>query len=123
MEVVAGRSTGSLGRMIEVTASAKNFIESRVSEERDRRWYLVIEWRLGEMENFRADDGSSIWRRRPDKGWCVEIVGYGPEVDGELGVPLLPGVRAIVVPSNEHPFPGGTITFEDGWLKAEPHAT
>ena len=108
--------------MIDVSASAKDFIAARVAEEPDRRWYLVIEWRLGEMENSRAADGSSIWRRQPDKGWCVEIVGYGPELDRQLGEPLLPGVRVVVAPSKEHPFQGGTITFEDGWLKVEPHA-
>jgi hypothetical protein len=119
---VPGRSTRALDRMVNVSASAKSFIESRCAEEGARSWYLIIEWRLGEMENSRAADGSSIWRREPDKGWGVELVGYGPEVGRELGEPLLPEVRVIVAPSNEHPFPGGTITFEDGWLKVVPHA-
>jgi len=108
--------------MVSVSASAKRFIESRCAEEGSRSWYLVIEWRAGEMENSRAADGSSIWHREPDKGWSVDLLGYGPEVDRELGAPLLPGVRVIVSPSSEHTLPGGVITFEDGWLRVTPNA-
>ena len=109
--------------MIKVSAEAREFIERRRSVEPDRKWFLFIEWRLGEMNNSRAADGSSVWRREPDKGWVVNLIGYDPKTPFDGGEQIVPGVRAVLAPSQEHPFPGGEIVFEDGWLRMEPHAT
>jgi hypothetical protein len=103
--------------MIKVSASAKDLIQSRRAGAEDHRWFLVIEWRKGEVDNSRGSDGSAVWRREPDKGWEAVLVGYGPEVDASLGEPLLPGVRAIVASTPEHPFPGATITVDGGELR------
>lgn len=109
--------------MITVSEDARQYIEAQREKEPQRKWFLFIEWKLGEMNNTRAADGAAVWRREPDIGWRVNLVGYPPDVAFDRGDTVVPGVRAVVLPAPEHPFPGGTIEYADGWLQVVPNAT
>ena len=83
------------------------------------KWYVIVHWRKGEMENRRGADGEALWERLPDPGWGAEFVGYRPEdIAEELGAVLMPGVRILVDPI----FVGGVIELDQGKLKVTSNA-
>ena len=85
----------------------------------DLKWYLIVHWRKGEMENRRGADGESIWERLPDPGWSAEFVSYRPEdMSEELGGTLMRGVRILVDPV----FVSGVVELEQGMLKVTSNA-
>lgn len=74
------------------------------------QWTVVIRWDRGQAENWRGENGSSLWHRSAPSGWTVALLSYARElVPGDLwnqaGEELIPGVRMLV----KSDFPGGTI--------------
>jgi hypothetical protein len=105
--------------LITVTDQAREFMEAQRSGAPDLKWYLIVHWQKGEMENRRGTDGEPIWERLPDPGWSAEFVGYRPgDVPEDLGGTLMPGVRILVDPV----FVSGVVDLEQGKLKVRSNA-
>ena len=105
--------------MVTLTGEARKFLEAQRSEAPGLKWYLIVHWRKGEMENWRGASGDVKWERHPDPGWSAEFVGYRPEdMQKELGESLMANVRLLTDPA----FPGGVIEVEQGSLRVKANA-
>ena len=85
----------------------------------DLKWYLIVHWKKGEMENRRGADGEPSWERLPDPGGSAEFVGYRPQdIPDDLGGTLMPGVHVLIDPV----FDSGVVELEQGALKVRSNA-